>query len=413
MSKTIMKVYEPFFKDIKIDKELKTKLDFFNRRWEAKSNHLSWLTSGYIGVEPIVFSVVDEHDLFIEIFKTDMSVVRKEYLKLDVINASWRVHSNHKAMFLIVLMVKIRQSKLPVEFQNEFIKTVYSIYFYMKMSSLITGSTRFLNRQASPELAQAVYENLSNHFLIKRFGTWVKVRDYIATDFYPRKFRHNYKNGINADRLTNPTDENLLEVTMQMSTRLTKMINNIFEVYNDVEQKGMSGSTSTLLEEFDGETNIRDITNDSKHVFYLKEIISDKENFVKKRLVVGISDIISASYAEETIVTLNYMSENYLNNFKAINSVLEDSITFGVEYLNRRGYQLESLTDIIEDVINTMFAKLRVGKEQGELITRMKSNVSTFVNTATNRKTNNLLTGTTITLIIYLFVRAISRNKVL
>lgn len=413
MSKdTIMKTYNDLCKHIKFDTAFFNRLNVFKTNWARKGDHMLFLAGGTIGEQKLVFSIIDEEELFTEVFRLDSRVVKDAYQDLHVINTAHITESNYKHMLMIFTIVKAHQAKASDEMRNEWIYITYSIFFFMKISSLISGSTRFANFAADPDAAQTTYESLPNRYIIKQKGNWQKVIKYIATDFYPRKYREKYENGINYERIQKPNDENMLAMTMHMSTKLNGYINNIYGVYRDILEKGLKGSTTSIIDDFGEEgTSIKDIVNNSKYTTFIKDIVNTRTDFTRPKLVTYVCDIVG-SEPEYVTQTLNYLSDHYLDNFKDMETILSTPIIHGIGYLDNNDYRGKELSRVIDEVLEDLSAKWRVGKGQEKEIYEFKEILPKYIKEATGKITPNILTGVTITVGLYIFVRAIAGNKV-
>ena len=406
-----MKTYDGICSNVKFDDAFFSRLLNFKTGWERKGEHLLFLASGTIGEQKLTFSIVDEEMLFTEVYKLDTYVVKDAYSNISAINNDYKTVSNHKFMLLIYTIVRIHQLKIPEEKKNQYIYYVYSIFFFMKMSSLISGSPRFAQRPADPEVAQAVYELLPLRYIVKQKGNWQRTTIYVATDFYSRKYREKYENGINYERVLKPTDSNLLATVMNMSTKLSGYINNIYGVYMEVIEKGIKGATTSIIDDFGDEgSSIKDIVNNSKYVSYMKDILSTPTDFIRPKVVQYVCDITGADEVYTT-TTLRYMSDNHLANFKEIEELLSIPIIEGIAYLDSRDYMGKDLTSVIDEAVDDLAGKWRVGKGQTEQITKFKISMQEYVKTATKKVTTNVLTSVSITVALYIFLRAIGGNK--
>ena len=407
-----MKTYNELCNHVKFDDAFFKRLLVFKTNWERKGDHMLFLAGGTIGEQKLTFSIIDEEELFTEVYRLDSRVVKEAYQGLKTIDTAHRTEANHKHMLMIYTIVRAYQAKASEEKRNEWIYIAYAIFFFMKISSLISGSTRFSNFLADPDAAQTTYEALPNRYIIKQKGNWQRVIRYVATDFYSRKHREKYENGINYERIQKPTDDNMLAMTMHMSTKLNGYINNIYGVYRDILDKGLKGGTTSIIDDFGEEgTTIRDIVNNSKYVTFIKDVVNTRTDFTRPKLAEYVCSITGAE-SEHLIITLNYMSDNYLDNFKEMEFILKTPIIHGIAYLDKNEYRGKELNRVIDDALEDLNNKWRVGKGQEEEIYEFKEVMPKYVRNATGKVTPNLLTAITISVGIYIFVRAIAGNRV-
>jgi hypothetical protein len=202
--KTVLEIFEKHGSHIKFDKNLHEQLKKFGHRWAMKGEHINFLSSGTIGEQKLLFSILDENILFQEILKIDVVELHKDLISLDEINPTFAETSNERYHTIVWLIYGFFHSKLKPDEIIKAIDDTYLLFAYMKMSSLISGSPRFRKHLADPNVAQATFEALDYKFIIRSKETWSKAFHHTAQDFHPRiRERGMREKGVHYERIKN------------------------------------------------------------------------------------------------------------------------------------------------------------------------------------------------------------------
>ena len=181
--KTVINVIEQYLPQEAIDKNFLGKIKKFRLQWGSKDEkYIEFLSSGLVGVHPIRFSDKDEDLLYREVFNIDKETIRQEFYKTPGINKNFVVSSNPTNIILISLLTLVWNSKLPENIRLDGITDLYHIFCYKQIGSMY--SHYFKYEVALPK-AKALFESLSDKFLLKKLGTWEDVFNHQAKTLLP------------------------------------------------------------------------------------------------------------------------------------------------------------------------------------------------------------------------------------
>ena len=388
----IVSVYDKHFNNITVDKKFLKELQIFRIKWSQKSDdYINFLSGNLTGVYPIRFSSIDEANLY-KLFKVDMKSLKYDSDRLRDIVPSRNVTSNVTYLSLVYLMHKfslLKDAKVREEGLSE-------LHFIFSVKALGSMFYRFFPYNLDIPTAKATYENLSNRFIIKKVGSWQKVIDYRAEDVEAK--------GIYYDRIVNLNTIDATKVISGIHSGYKSMLVYIFRVIKEVIEKRGSISTSTIIENIEDGTAIKD-NIDSPHLVttYLQSIITYPNDFVNTDLV-HIIIMITKNVTDESLITaLQYISNNY---DKKTNEQVELIINQTMEYLRHK-----DITNPTKDILLTLNAVRGYWSTGDTTLKKTKDFLKVVSYKATNKRTSWLLSSLTIGVIIYIYLRAIVKNK--
>lgn len=413
MSANVKEVFKKHGSHLVFDDKLYEQLRKFANRWMMKGEHIEFLSGNTIGEQKLTFSILDENVLFQEVLKMDISELSKDIESIPEVNPAFKETSNERYHTIVWLIHGFYKSKLKKEEVIKAVDVVYNIFAYMKISSLISGSTRFRKNLADHNAAVATYERLPMRFIIKEKESWNGVFAHGALDFLPRITGRNKRVGIYYDRVNNFTTDDVLRMIMGMSTKLTGYINNIYAVYMNVINEGVKGKTTSIIEDHgeDG-TNIKDIDDDyGKHVTYINSIIHNRRELIQPRLIGIITNLAVIKDDKLLIDTLEYMSDNYLDNIVEMKEIIEVPIIGGIEYLNRNRIYGDNIEARIIESLELLKGKWISPKGHDDNMYKFKEKVQGYVKEATGKSSAPLLVKTTIGVGLYIYLRSIVGDR--
>ena len=304
---TLKQVFDEHFKRVKFDSKLAKHIYQYQVGYVNSNNeHLQFFGSNLLGVHVIRFKDSDVFKLYDEVFRVDLSRLTSDIRKLDTIDHSFKVSADILNLTLMYVMHRffIEQS-LPAVTKERAAYDTALVFFYRCIAAWTSNIFRY---PADPKIAQMAYANLSNKFLIKRLGSWYKVMDYRAKDL-------SGYSGIHYKKLINFEDNDIVLAINDSQGRIRDLAKNYYGVFKDVHTEGDSiGSTSGTYLDADGEETIKEKTKSVEaYVSYMRNIIIDKNTFLKDDLVSIVLKINANTSFRIVKNTLTWMSENYNN----------------------------------------------------------------------------------------------------
>jgi hypothetical protein len=401
MDKDILNVFERYLPDLKFDKKLYTAIQRFRIGWMQKSDeYLEFLGGNLLGVQQIRFSTRDDSMFFTDILNLDLNMIKDDLHRLDGINPEWSVTSNPAYLTLGYIMHKFMTSKDIGSYKENAVREVYYIFAYKVFSSKISNGFKY---PADKNLAMATYEKLSNRFLIKKLGSWQAVFEYRSNDITDKKGLH-YKN------ITTYHTENATNMIMDIQGRLGEAFKNVYRVMMDIKENGGSMTTTSQLEMGeDGET-IKDITHrPDMYISYLYNIIGSRNDLIKDELLNIITITLPNTKLDVLKATLIAISDSDTNKANGIDDIVDPIISISIKYLNSK----QDHSEYTDDTLNTLTLLKNYwggSKTTNPNIIKIKKYLDKLIVKTTNKKTKWVRSTTVLGVVLYIFLRTVSKN---
>ena len=396
----IIKVFEKHIKNLNLntlEKDLKKHIF----RWTYRSkDHIEFMSSNLIGVHTVKYTIDDENDFF-GIFDIDKTNLLKDIYSLKDINPDWKVSSNPKYLTIMYLIHKILKSHLSSSLKDKTIESLNLIFSIQVYTSLMVTYFRY---PLDKDIAVTVYESLPNRFNLKKEGSWKRLFDYFS-----QYVKHK---GTHEKKLLRFHTKDAMDVAADMQGKIRSTVVEITRVvHNTIDMKQSRESRDMLIENEKGEIELLDVIHSNK-VYHnaILDVIYRKNEFINDRYIKMMKEIYSNLYEKELHTTLLYMTENYIDNKKVIDELVETCMNANIKYLYLsklyppydksvikiikflRGFWINSK---VRDPDNVKFKRL--GKE--------------FVKKATGKKTERVIVTVVISLSIYLMLIAIDNSR--
>ncbi len=403
MKKQIKEVFDEFFKHIEFDKEFYKKIFKYRTDWVYKNNeHMEFLGSNLLGVNEIKFSALDEETLYLDILNVNVHDIRVQVHALKDIYPERHVSSNVTYLILTYLMHRFTISKSIGKLRDDAVREVYFITAYKMIGSIYS---RYFPYMVDKTIATAVYEQLNNKFLIKRFGTWSKVFEHRAEDLLQPK-------GLHAKRILQyKLTDDVTRVVIDMQGRIRDMVKNIYVVLQDVKENNSKVKSTSLNEtDIEGEEAVKSIIDrPDMYINYIKSIMFKHNDFIKDDIMYVITDLLEMNLNKDLYNTLTYMSENYMVKTEMMDKVISGSLNLSIAYLskvdNAVGYT-DNLNSVIVDLKNYFTGSRVYNKDLEDL----KGLLKKIFKEATGRSNKTKLSNVRVAVILYIFLRAIVKN---
>ena len=267
---------------------------------------------------------------------------------------------------------------------------LYELTSYAMLTSILY---QFYKREQTIAEAKAVFEKLNYKFLLKKLGSWDSVIKYKAKTvmeggrFYEAIVRLNTLNSI--------------DIISGIQTSYKSLIINIASLSHG----GITGTidtSTTVVNTMDGETDIKVIENASNYTNYIKSIVGIKNDFINRPLVSIVAKRLKNVEDVHLIESLSLVSIDY-EKPKKDDKLIDDIMTFSMEYLNSRN--ITKYTDL------AYIQSLKGFWSFGNVKTKpVKDKIKEYVYNATGKKTEWVLNGLVIAVLIYIFSRAIIKK---
>ncbi len=297
MSSQIVQLLDAKF-PISINESNYKQIRSFCMGFETRDKHPYALNTAYLGLHKIQFTQVDRSTYF-EIFYGSSSEVSAKYIQeltnsssfrkytpsskmsemsvslksIDEIDETRKTQSDVFNLFTVYLLHKVHTSSLNKAMKTDYITNILKILQYRFFTSLVGQRFKY---GAHEDVMRSTIDNLSNKFAIVQYGSWKKLIEARAEEFYDTKSIH-YKTIS-----TGGDDKALLYLITDVQTRLRNQINIITSKYYESKDNADAIRSYSLSgKDLDGEK----ILIDQKSAY---EVMTN--NLVKEMYV--LSDLI-------------------------------------------------------------------------------------------------------------------------
>jgi hypothetical protein len=370
-----------------------------------KSAHTEFFGGALTGVQTVRFLEEDRDKFFDIILETDESFLERELYNLKdehgqhVIDQSRVRASDVFNIACIYAIHKFHISENLDDEQKELAKTRVCAYLIYKfLTSLLY---HYFKYPADPEVAAATYAELSLKYALKQHKSWGATILNLASNMVGPQSVH-----IDTVK-TMSVDYGVERMIIDIQSRIKDMLKNIYAVFMQVHANGGRISVSSSFTEIEGEIEFKDrVSAISKYIRYIKNIIPDKNTFVKPELVAIVTSMMPTAMPNAFAQALNWTSQNYLgagdNDIdEAIDIVMEHAIDY-----------LSTNRDIARTDIGSVLIRLRgaytSSRSTDHRLMKARSAVERVVKSATNSKNNNAIAALRTAWMLYIVARALT-----
>lgn len=354
-------LYEHYFK-LKFDKALIANLKLFRISWAQKDDeYIEFLGGNTLGTQSIRFSIKDDEGLIVDTLNMDINMLSYDITNTKGITKGRAAETNVIYQTLVYLMYGFASNKsLSTKDKEEALRECYYIFAYKKFSSLMFHYFKFPTDES---IAKAVYEKLSNKFLIKKLGSWQKVFEYRAKDLLP--------GNIHFSRLQNYDTSEAIRVILDLQTKLNDMFKNIYAVTIDVTNNNERVVSDSLITKIQDEEGIKDVTNNpDKYNRYILSIIHSPNDYAKFDLA---NLICSQSVKITTQLFYNFLLKITELPNSTLTTIANVSSIKSIEALTAKGITKDYNKHILQviDITKIKFTNLKGADRDIEKIKKL------------------------------------------
>jgi hypothetical protein len=358
---------------------------------------MEFLGSNLTGVNEISFTVDDDDDLFIYIFKESRTVVQNEIYKVDGISSTWVYKSSAPYILLFYFMHRYLLSDLNQKDKITAMELLYTLFSFKTLGSIYSW---YFPIKVKKEVAISVYEELDMKFLLKKVKSWSALIKYRAkADFLP-------PDGYNLERLKRFTTLDCIYILEDSRNRYKSMMKNIYEVLIRVnEQNIKTHSQSSVIPDDEG-GRMRDVSERPDIILHnLHRLMITESDFIDEGLIHLVANIMVT--LDKDLFKVILSKSIPILTMKENEDIPEKAIKMSIDYLNRRGINNNYKMKMLE-VIRFMKGYWSSGNIPDEGFSSLKERVLKSCVIKNHGVNRNNKANITIGLLIYLLVRPIS-----
>lgn len=370
------KLAEEIFKKIML-----FKIELLQKNYEF----MMFISSNLTGVYNAVFSQLDSERYF-SLFGLSEKKLSIKTNDLPDITPEWKVSSN--PLYLVNIYLIHKYSTSNYKKKEEAIMVLFEIMSYKMLTSILY---QFYKTKLTVDEAKAVFEKQTFKFLIKKLGSWDAVIKYKA--MLVAKDGTYYDRIMKLDTLEAVSTINAIQVSYK----------SLIKYIADISHSGTKDkiSSSTIIENTSEGKLIKEISNSSVYINYLNSIVKFENDFINNGLIkIVISKIKNVDY-DNVRNTLQYISRNE-SDLKFLEKIVE----YSLEYLNGKNENFNNGN------LNYIVSLKGFWSSGNNNLKDVKNKIKEISYKSTGRKTEWILNATTITVICYIFTRAITKNNI-
>jgi hypothetical protein len=402
---TIKEVLDEEFKDVKFDTELCKRIIKYNvRLMNVNANHSAFFGGVLIGVNEIRFHESDMELWYEDVLGIDEEMLKHNFARVSSIDKDHKVIStafNHLPGYITYRLNQERN--IPQNVRHEAEVALFMIMHIRFLTSLLVPRFKYPAKKA---IAEAAFAALSYKYDIKNYGSWRDLLKARSEDILVR-------DSIYAKVFQQYNDEHMaIRLVSDKQTLIRKLINKYFGVYCLVKENGgRIVTTSDMMMSTDGDMVLKDRTTGySTYVSYLNTVIQRERDFIRPELQTVVEQAVEQMPPQLLDKTLAYMSKNYTQaRMKHLETFTEECLLYTFDYLQSIRTQAGRNTDLV-GMVTQVRAKLMASRSEDIRVLTIREAGEQIVKEATGVKTPASLAATRTGLMLYLMLRAMTRQ---
>ena len=403
---TLKEIYDRQFEGVTFDRLMCLRIiEYTNRFLTKNSDHTEFFGGVFIGVNPIMFSEFDRESWYQDVLTVDETALKDDFKNATAVNPQFKVMSdpfNYTAFYVCHRLYN--EQSIPLKLRHTAMVMSIVLLHATFLTSLLYH--RFRKYQASREVAQAAYNTLTMRFDIRRYGSWrqlleARSEEILSLSGVYGKYVKDFK-----------PDDRLIGVLTTNQGRIRKLINNLFSVYDRVRlQGGKVKSQAATMVTTDGETILRDRINGyATYRRYLRRIAQEDKSFIKDELISITLGAIRNAEERSLRLALTYLSKNIGKpGYEYLEELIDDTVVNVFNYLSTQRTTLRR--NSLETIIATIKIQLTAPRVSDPIVIKLRTLGDTLAKASIARKTPSVVVSTRTAVLMYLVLRALTKDN--
>lgn len=400
----LLRIFTEIFKDVKPDVALAKRIADFKIGFINKNeDHMAFFGGNLTGSYVVRWIPRDREKFFTDVLRIDELDVADAILTVEEVKADRKVSSdalNQTCMWVIHMFLT---SNLPDKIKKQAMIDTALIMHFRWITSIMSRDYKYV---VDPQVATAVYAQLTYKFAIKQYGSWYATLEARCEDMIDKD------NGLHYYTLqTYFADEKVVYMINDTQGRIRDMMKNLFRELEKVLNQGSKVKTSSNLIDLDSEQIFKDKTRSlTVYTRYLHSIIGDRDAFIKGELLEVIEKAVFTAPPKLVLETLEWCSANnrYTGSQEVeefVDAVLIHSFNYIADH--RTVYAATSdLAGFMARLKGVYMASRMNDKDVLDI--RVKSEA--IVRKATKTKNNSVVSAVRTAIMLYVVLRAFTMN---
>lgn len=407
--KTMQEVLDEHFSSVTFDAALcKRIIEYSVRFMNRNEDHSAFFGGVLMGVNPVYFYDTDRELWFDDVLRIDEDLLQHDFDNAEGVDPkNQKVASdvmNYTPGYITQRLMK--QTTIPLKTRHEACRHAFQVLHYKYITSLLVRRFKYPARR---EVAEATFANLNYKFDIKTLGSWGNlIRDraegIIDTDsiYYPVLSE---KPGVDYDYW-------IKRIVTDTQTRIRELINKYYSVYIATLNSGATiRTTSDIMVNTDGEMALRDKVNGYRtYVTYMHGICTNKDNLIKGELLPVIGSAMHTMPEPMLISSLEFIARNFNQpRSKDLTKFVDESLIYCFEYMQSIKQSVQRNNDL-KQLVSRLRLLLMAPKSSDVRVLTIRDMGDQIVKNATNSKHAGQIAATRTGLVLYLILRAMTKN---
>lgn len=366
------------------------------------TDHIEFFGGTLTGVNVVRFMDSDKNKWFDDIIDADEDFLKENLDKVPDIqneNGVFKVSGDPMNLSTIWLAHQVlNQNHFSVEQKREFMTDIFLILQFKFLTSRLYVHFKW---PADPGTAQATYNALSNKFLLKQQGSWLKVLQYRCADIID-------PHGSFYDVLLKMDDDKrVVRLVNDIQGRIRDMIKNIYSVFIEIHSSGNKVLTTSTSVEFDGAEILRDkIKGPQVYKNYLKTVVVDKKSFIREELVGVVCKLMPSASPKYVISALSYMSDYYLvEKTVSVDELIDAVMLHSYAYIDENRALIKSKINL-ENLLVRLKGVYTSSRSTDPELFSLRENTEKLIRKSVFTKTDSVVASVRTAVLLYLVARA-------
>jgi hypothetical protein len=401
MTQLVYDAFEQCCGSLPIDAALAKAIISYETRFVTKNaDHIAFFGGHLLGVNPVKFLPTDQNTWFDEILQTDPELLTQALSEFRELNNERIVSSDAMNLSCAWLAHKLLQSNLDPKLKEQAMMSTMLVLQYKFFTSRLYILFRFA---ADPEVAEAMYTELSFKYAIKQYGSWAAVFHARAADIIgPNSIHYGTIKAFKPDK-------GVVYMVNDIQGRIREMLKGLYGEHLRVLHSGVRIKSSSMVVEFDGESVLKDSTKSLvQYRRYLDSIISNPPAFIRDELISVILQVMNTAPEKLVRETLAWMSANYrLQQHSAITPVLDQTLIHAFSYLNEERGFIHAKPDLAV-LLSRLKGVYTSSRSTDPHLLKLRVEAEKLVVLATQAKSPAVIAGVRTAILLYLVARTFS-----
>jgi hypothetical protein len=407
MSSKIKEIFEQACHGLVIDQGLAQRIHQYVVSFINKNpDHSQFFGGNLIGVQVVRFTDADKNRWFDEILDANEYALRESIAVLPEVNGAngvFNVAGDPMNESCIWLVHKFLNASGMTHAQK--IAAMTDVLKALQIKFITSRLYRHFKFPADKGAAEATYAALSNKYLIKTEGSWIKVLEVRCADIISTSSKH-------FDTISKmESDGRVVYMVNDIQGRIRDMIKNIYNEFLKVHKTGNRIHSKSGTVEFDGEDVLREKTGGLEgYVRYLKSVIADKNSFIRPELLDVVESVMETAAPKHVLTTLQYLSNNYLRTANdQVGELIDKCLIHSFGYFSANRTNLRANVDLPALLVRLRGVYTSSRSSDPDLL-ELRRAMEEIVKKAIEPKTPSVISAVRTACLLYMVARACTKN---